>query len=108
MKKVIRLTESDLTRIIKKVISESAAEDLKSKLSTTTKKVPGSRSMQYCSQFVSDKTVSQGIKNSCTSEAWGVSCTQYIALLQGNDSIKFTDCTLSCVRDGKYNGVICS
>lgn len=113
MKKIIRLTESDLTRLVKRVISEASntqqANALKSQVDAiSNKKVPGARSMQYCAGVtLSDKTLAQAIKNSCTSEAWGGSCSWYMGAIPINEFGTFSKCVTLCIRDAYYRGKKC-
>ena len=55
MKKVIRLTESDLTRIVKRVIAEGAVEDLSKKIKMSSNKFPGEKSLNYCARKMGTK-----------------------------------------------------
>lgn len=113
MKKVVRLTESDLTRIVKRVIAEAnesaQGSELKTQLATLSSKVvPGAKSMQYCAGVtLKDKNVISGIKNSCTDDAWGASCSMYLGLIPVEQFGVFSKCTYFCARYGKYNGITC-
>lgn len=108
--KVIRLTESDLTRIVKRVLSEDRTEELKTKITNiSNKKIPGSRSMKVCAVLtVSDNEIRKPILKGCTSESWGPSCVMAISNIPESEFTKFTKCTYSCITTGKYNGIFCN
>ena len=110
MKKIVRLTENDLSRIVKRVLSENQSAELKSKINKiSNKKVPGSRSMQVCAILtVSDNETRKSILDGCTSESWGASCTWAVANIPINEFTSFTNCTLSCANTTRYKGVFCS
>jgi len=110
MKKIIRITESDLTRIVKRILSEESTEEFKSKITKISdKKVPGYRSMKVCAVLtVSENKIRKPILKGCTSESWGPSCVLAISNIPKPEFTKFTKCTYSCITTGKYNGIFCN
>lgn len=111
MKKVIRLTESDLTRLVKRVIAEGALEDLSSKIKASSNKFPGQRSLMFCARKMGTKQEFKDFVVSCGAYilnpiAGGIMCgTQ--ALTHADDIVKITGCVISCVDTGMYGGQKC-
>jgi len=112
MKKVVRLTESDLTRIVKKVMTEGAVEDLSSKIKLSSKKFPGERSLMYCARKMGTKKEFIDFLTSCgtmlISPGLGTVWCGSQALSHTDDIIKITACVVSCIDTGFYGGQKCS
>jgi|688.fasta_scaffold263116_3 hypothetical protein len=112
MKKVVRLTESDLTRIVKRVMTEGVVEDLSKKIKMTSNKFPGQRSLMYCARKMSTAKEFQDFLIDCgtmiLSPGFGtMACTSQI-LSHTDDIIKITACVVSCIDTGKYGGQSCA
>lgn len=111
MKKVIRLTESDLTRIVKRVITEGAVEDLSKKIKMTSNKFPAERSLKYCARKMGTKKEFENFIISCGAYILnpiigGMTCAAD-ALTHVDDIVKVTGCVISCVDTGMYGGQKC-
>ena len=117
MKKIVRLTESELTKLIKRVISESSSQESVSKIkkeveSIKNKKVPGSKSIKFCAVYLfqtGDLTQkeSENLFDSCTDESWGYSCASAFAELSASKMGALGSCLTSCLRTGKYDDTVC-
>ena len=55
MKKIVKLTEGDLTRIVKKVLVTESQQEV-SKIKSLNKKYPGKRTAEWCAYAVLDGT----------------------------------------------------
>jgi hypothetical protein len=111
MKKVIRLTESDLTRLVKRVIAEGALEDLSSKIKASSNKFPGQRSLMFCARKMGTKKEFKEFIVNCGSFILnpiigGAMCATQ-ALTHADDIVKITGCAISCVDTGMYGGEKC-
>jgi hypothetical protein len=111
MKKVIRLTESDLTRIVKRVIAEGAVEDLSKKIKMSANKFPGERSLKYCARKMGTKKEFERFLLSCGAFILnpligGFTCAAD-AVTHADDIVKITGCVISCVDTGMYGGEKC-
>jgi hypothetical protein len=111
MKKVIRLTESDLTRIVKRVIAEGAVEDLSKKIKMSTNKFPGEKSLKYCARKMGTKKEFQTFLLSCGAFILnpligGFTCAADAAT-HVDDIVKITGCVISCIDTGMYGGQKC-
>jgi hypothetical protein len=111
MKKVIRLTESDLTRIVKRVIAEGAVEDLSKKIKMSSNKFPGEKSLMYCAKKMGTKKEFQQFILSCGSFIinpllGGLLCAKE-AVMHADDIVKITGCAISCIDTGMYGGQKC-
>ena len=111
MKKVIRLTESDLTRIVKRVIAEGAVEDLSKKIKMSANKFPGERSLNYCARKMGTREEFQKFILSCGSFIINPLLGSFLcttqALTHADDIVKIAGCTISCVDTGMYGGEKC-
>ena len=111
MKKVIRLTESDLTRIVKRVMTEGAVEDLSKKIKMTSNKFPGQKSLMYCARRMSTAKEFQDFLIDCgtmiLSPGLGTLACSTQILSHTDDIIKITACAVSCIDTGFYGGQKC-
>lgn len=111
MKKVIRLTESDLTRIVKRVITEGAVEDLSKKIKMTSNKFPGERSLKYCARKMGTKKEFEKFLISCGSfilnPTIGAMMCAADAVTHVDDIVKISACAISCIDTGMYGGQKC-
>jgi hypothetical protein len=111
MKKVIRLTESDLTRLVKRVIAEGALENLSSKIKSSSNKFPGERSLTYCAKKMGTKQEFQQFILSCGSFIINPLLGSFLcakeAITHADDLVKIAGCTISCVDTGMYGGQKC-
>ena len=111
MKKVIRLTESDLTRLVKRVIAEGAVEDLRSKIKSSSNKFPGQKSLSFCARKMGTKKEFESFIQSCGSMilspiVGNLLCTKE-ALKHADDIVKISACVVSCIDTGMYGGQTC-
>jgi hypothetical protein len=111
MKKIIRLTESDLTILVKRVLAEGALEDLSSKIKSSSNKFPGERSLKYCAKKMGTKKEFQQFILSCGSfiinPLFGSLLCAKEAVMHAGDLVKIAGCTISCVDTGMYGGQKC-
>ena len=111
MKKVIRLTESDLTRIVKRVIAEGAVEDLSRRIKTSKNKFPGERSLMYCAKKMGTKQEFQQFILSCGSfvinPLLGSLLCAREAVIHAGDIVKITGCVIGCLDTGMYGSEKC-
>jgi len=117
MKKTIRLTESELTTLIKRLIGESSSQESANMLkqeveSVKNKRVQQHQSIQYCAIYLFhtgdlSQDESDYLIESCTSQAWGLSCTKAFASLDVFQLATLNSCILSCVATGKHEGTVC-
>ena len=111
MKKVIRLTESDLTRLVKRVIAEGALEDLSSKIKDSSNKFPGQRSLMYCARKMGTKQEFNDFIKTCATYilnpvVGNLMCAAK-ALDHADDIVKITGCVIGCIDTGMYGGEKC-
>jgi len=114
MKKIVRLTEDDLSRIVKRVLTEGTVEDFRANLKGA--KFPGERSAKYCAKTLSlgkdfmnflDKCSSWLISPTTTGLGGITSCASK-AINFSEDLLKIANCTYNCANTGKHNGKTCS
>lgn len=115
MKKIIKLNEKDLSRIVKRVLTEGTLEDFRANLKGS--KFPGERSMKYCAKTLGLKKDFQEFLSRCSvwvvsplGGMFGASAMKCAAEIVGftDDMLKIAGCTTDCATTGKYKNKTCS
>lgn len=115
MKKIVRLNEDDLSRIVKRVLTEGTLEDFRANLKGA--KFPAERSMKYCARTLGLKKEFQQFLGECSvwivsplSRLFGdtpIKCAGQVINF-ADEMLKIANCTYNCANTGKHNGKPCS
>ena len=117
MKRIVRLTESDLTRIVKKTLVLESQQEV-DKIKELNAKYPGQRTAEWCAYAVLDGPDDMGsnkpkcyIKNClgstdkfCQSVKNCPSCLSFEFVYAHT---RIATCMATCIASGKYNGMKC-
>ena len=114
MKKVVRLTESDLTRIVKQVLVTESQQQV-DKIKTLNKKYPGEKTAEWCAYAVLDGTGKDRpqcyIKNCLGSRDNFCKNVKDCPSCYGSEFMyahaKMLSCMTSCYTGGEYNDMEC-
>jgi hypothetical protein len=111
MKKIIKLTESDLTKIVKKVLISESNDNI-NKIKELNKKYPGEKNAEWCAYAVLDGNLRNcyirnclGLEDKyCKNAKNCPSCLSKEFIITHT---KVLSCVTSCVTTGKYDDMNC-